>query len=1502
MTNDTKSRPIDEFLSSLRRLDVAIEVRGDRLVVDAPEGTVTAAVREQIAARKGEILEFLRQAGATASESITATSDDGPPPLSFAQQRMWFLDQLESRSAVFNSPVQIRFRGPLNVEALDKSIAEILRRHQVLRTNFPIRAGKPVAIVRPGGPSGLELIDCSSWDKAEKERFLHDRIQAEATAPFDLAADALVRVVLLRLDRADHVLLLTTHHIVSDGWSIGILLHEMSDLYRALDQGTPQLLPEPEIQYADFSRWQHKTIAGEKLERDLAYWRSVLQGAPDLFTLPADRPRPAFYRYEGAKVPLAVGRQLTAQLRALGEGENATLFMTLLAAYAALLSRINGLKDIVVGYPSAGRRRQEIESVVGCFVNTLVLRSDLSENPTFRRLVAQVRASSAEAYEHQDLPFEKLVDELQPERSLAHNPLFQVAFLFQNVPIAPPDFPGMEILPRDDRQFTPGATFDLTLVMEETKEGGLRGDLEYNRTLYDPETIERIVAMYTTFLAAAVRDPSRPVLDLEILEPSTRDCLLIARNDTRVDYPRSVTVTRLFERQVEQTPDDVAIVYEGSTATYRELNGRANRMGRLLQSHGVGRGAIVGVMLERSIDLLVGLLGIMKAGAAYLPIDASYPDGRIGQILAGSRLDLLLTRADALGRRPGLAAYQGRMLDVSDGAALAGATDNLDCAIETSDPAYVIYTSGSTGEPKGVIVEHGGLTNYVWWAKKYVAGKRMDFPLYTSVSFDLTVTSLFTPLISGGRIIVYGEQDENRVPTILQVFQDKTADIVKLTPAHLALIKDLDLKDSRVRKLIVGGEDLKTDLARRIHEAFGGNIEIYNEYGPTEATVGCMIHRYDPAMDTAASVPIGVPADNARIYLLDDNHIPVPPGAVGEMYISGDGVARGYLHRQDLTQERFSPDPFVPGARMYRTGDLARWRNEGVMEYCGRVDRQVKIRGVRVELGEIEAQLSAHDSVRECVVDVVQMSTTHDDSRDLDHCVQCGLASNYPGTTFDERGHCNQCRAYEQYRHKVAPYFTAMGELESILRGARESSTGKYDCIVLFSGGKDSTYALARLVDMDLRILAYTLDNGYISEQAKDNISRVVEALGVDHVFGTTPHMNAIFADSLTRHSNVCNGCFKTLYTLSMNLARSEGIPCIVTGLSRGQQFETRLSNFYRSDDFRAETVDRFIKEARKVYHRLDDEVSRRLDVTAFKDDQTFETVRILDFYRYCDVDLDEVYAYLDSKLPWVRPSDTGRSTNCRINDVGIYIHQKERRYHNYAMPYAWDVRMGHKKRDAALEELDDRIDVDEVRRMLAEIGYDENGKDQKRSEPVLAAYYVADTAVESEDLRAHLAARLSEAMVPTFYVPIDELPLTRNGKVDRSALAALRLARESVDLEYVAPRTTVEQRLVSIWSQLLGLDRIGIHDNFFRLGGHSLLAAQAIGRIAEDLHVELPVGILFDKATVEELALAVERQAGLGVNEEDDDLEDILSEVETMTEEEARDQLHRRQLRDLRR
>jgi amino acid adenylation domain-containing protein/non-ribosomal peptide synthase protein (TIGR01720 family) len=778
---------------------------------------------------------------------------------------------------------------------------------------------------------------------------------------------------------------------------------------------------------------------------------------------------------------------------------------------------------------------------------------------------------------------------------------------------------------------------------------------------------------------------------------------------------------------------------------------------------------------------------------------------------------------------------------------------------DAGNAAYVLYTSGSTGRPKGVVVGHGALANYAAWAAAhYGAGRPLDAALFTPLTFDLTVTSLYVPLLTGGRVRIYPEA-ERAGATVLRVVEDDAVDLVKLTPSHLGLLRGRG-PTRRIRRVILGGEDLKTSQARLALDVFGPDAAVWNEFGPTEATVGCAVHRFDPQADRDASVPIGRPAAGARIALRTDAGALVPAGVPGEICVGGPGLARGYLGRDGETAARFVDDARL--GRLYRTGDRGRWRPDGTLEYLGRADGQVKVGGVRVELAEVEAALAAHPSVREAVAAAVAERPAR--AEPAARCATCGLPSTYPGATFDAGGVCHLCRSFATYEARARAYFRTMDDLRATIVEGRRRGTGAYDCLMLFSGGKDSTYALARLAEMGLDVLAFTLDNGYISEEAKANVRRVTEALGVDHVFGTTPAMNAIFVDSLQRHSNVCQGCFKTIYTLGMQEARARGIPTIVTGLSRGQFFETRLTEeLFTRDDLDVDRIDETILEARKAYHRVDDAVRRRLDVEALQHDATFEEVQFVDFYRYCDAPLDEMLAYLDRHLPWVRPSDTGRSTNCLINEAGIWVHKRERGFHNYAFPYSWDVRMGHKTRAEALAELDDEIDEADVRRMLQEIGYDGPALDDAPPARRLVGYYLSDAPVPAAELRAVAAERLPASMVPSAFVRLDAVPTTPNGKVDRGALPAPEAERPDLDAAFVPPRTEAERTLAAIWRDVLGVTEVGAADNFFDLGGDSILAIQIAAR-ASEAGLRVAPGALFQHQTVAELAAAAGSAAGL--------------------------------------
>jgi len=938
------------------------------------------------------------------------------------------------------------------------------------------------------------------------------------------------------------------------------------------------------------------------------------------------------------------------------------------------------------------------------------------------------------------------------------------------------------------------------------------------------------------------------------------------------DYPADKTIVELFEAQVARTPDEDAIRFADRSLTYRELNDRANQVARHLGACGVGPDQLVALYMEHSIEVVCAILGVLKTGAAYVPVDPASPKERLAFMLR----DIAAARAGAVP----VVVTQSHLADGVPENAAQVVTLDADFATIGSHPvadpgrriapdslAYVIYTSGSTGTPKGVMIEHRSLVNYIWWAREqYSRDERLDWPLFSSLAFDLTVTSIFTPLISGGRIVVIREDPGMPGMAIFKVIDDGTVDIVKLTPAHLAMIKDMNLAATKIRKLIVGGEDFKTALAHDITRNFGRRVDIYNEYGPTEATVGCMIHRYDVDTDLALSVPIGIPAANTGVYILDEQLRPVPTGVIGEMYIAGDGLARGYLNRPELTEQRFliakDPRQTEPAAtlRLYQTGDIARWSVDGRMEFLGRADHQVKVAGARIELGEVEARLLQHDAVRACVVDVVNPLAMRTSKR-LTHCTRCGLASNVPGTSYDAAGVCNVCRGLDTYVEKAQAYFKTPEALRALVAEMRAKRTGAYDCLVLLSGGKDSTYMLYQLCDLGLKPLVFTLDNGFISEEAKANIRRVVDSLGVDLVMGGTPHMNEIFVDSLKRFANVCNGCFKTIYTLATNLAHEKGVRYIVTGLSRGQFFETRLTEeVFQREDFDVAKLDDLVLEARKAYHRREDAVSCHLEVDVFRDDGVFRDIQFVDFYRYWSVPLAELHAYLRQRTPWLRPSDTGRSTNCLINDVGIYVHKKQRGYHNYSLPYSWDVRLGQKTRSEAMAELDDEIDEPRVQQIMKQIGYEEPGDPAETSINRLAAYYVSDKALTPAELRAHLATWLPDYMLPTYFVRLDKLPLTTNGKVDRHALPALAYENMQPARDVVGPRTETEKALAAIWRDLLVVEHIGINDDFFDLGGQSLVAIKAVSRIRDTFEVELPLRNLFERPTIAGLAEVIDQ------------------------------------------
>ena len=893
---------------------------------------------------------------------IKRLSGETQLPLSYAQQRLWFIDEMGIQKAAYNQPGVLCLRGTLNVTALEQTVAEIIRRHETLRTVFRLNDGQPAQVVAPHVQFKLPVVDLSRLDSDERYRQAERLATQEAQHPFDLSVGPLLRVCLLRCGEQEHQLLFVMHHIISDAWSTGVLIRETGELYKAYVAGQPSGLPELPVQYADYAQWQREWMSGEVLEKALGYWKQQLAGAPALLELPTDRPRALVQSARGATVDFVIDREVMTALKRLGRQEGATLFMLLLAAFNILFHRYTRQTDIVVGTPIANRTRSETNDLIGFLVNTLVLRTDMSGDPTFRGLLRRVREIAFGAYAHQHLPFERLVEELQPERNLSHTPLFQVILVLHNAPTGTLELPDLELKLLEVESGT--AKFDLTVNMHEV-DGGLSVSFTYSTDLFDASTMQRLGQHFQALLASIAVDAGKRISKLNFLTEAEQRRLLVEANATERSYPADKTIHELFEEQVRRSPEATALVTEETEVTYAELLTRADLLASHLHQRGIGPGSYVGIFLEHSIETMVALLGVLRSGAAYVPMDPEHPRGRLAYIIEDARVAAILTQQSLAGRLPAIDGVDVFSLDQDWQENVAGAPTRIR-AVTSAEPAYLIYTSGSTGQPKGVRVSHRALVNYLSWCKDvYVKGDEALFALYSSLAFDLTVTSLFTPLITGNSIVIYGSSDQFPVQ---RVVQDKRVDVLKLTPSHLGLIKDLDNRNSRVKRLIVGGESLTTELASQVTASFGGNVEIVNEYGPTEATVGCMIYNFDAERDQRQLVPIGRPAANVQIYILDEHLNPTPESVVGELYISGDGLADGYINRPDLTAEKFLPHPFVAGARMYRSGDRARWLPNGEIEYLGRGDEQIKYHGYRIELNEIRSALNRHPQVRDSVV------------------------------------------------------------------------------------------------------------------------------------------------------------------------------------------------------------------------------------------------------------------------------------------------------------------------------------------------------------------------------------------------------------------------------------------------------------------------------------------------------------------------------------------------------
>ncbi|MFC6632382.1 non-ribosomal peptide synthetase [Microbulbifer taiwanensis] len=999
--------PMVTFIKKMNTLGIKLWLEDGQLKFKAPKGTWTDEIRDELIANKEKLIAFLQQASGERQPPsirpvkrgsfVDRVADDESSdqfPLSFAQERLWFIDQLDPDSATYNIPIAVsirsevdgdRARQTLDISQIEQAFNVIITRHENLRTIFPSSNGKAQQLVLENVSFMLECVDLRHVESEEARDQEFQRLcQIEARTPFDLSKGPLLRVKLCKLTSYEHVLILNIHHIISDGWSMGVMVKEFVSIIEAFRQGKQPQLPPLPIQYLDYSIWQRKWLsadhnasdlsyvqAGEEniLQQQLTYWREKLDGVPESLNLATDFPRPAVQSSSGAKYLFSFDGQLTKQLKSIAEQEGCTLFMVLLTAFKILLYRYSNQEDICIGTPVANRHYEGTESLIGLFINTLVLRNKVDGSATFSSLLSSVKKTCLEAFEHQDVPFEKIVDLVQPHRNAAISPLFQVMFILQNTPRDALG-KGVSAYPLD----MPISKFDITLQFNETPEG-LDGSIEFRTTLFKQQTIERLVENFRAISQIISTRPGANISEIEFIREEEKQKLLKDYNYTRADYPREKCIHELFMEQVAVHPDRTAVVYEDESLSYQQLYEKSHALAIYLQSLGVQPDSLVGLCLERSPSMMVGILGILQAGGAYVPLDPEYPDDRLTYMLEDSHVTTVLTQEkfkwkliSLVSQDTQLIALDAQWVEITDCSAnLEDQQVKLQQAVKPDHLAYVIYTSGSTGKPKGVMVGHQALTNRIYWMQQQYPLSIKDTVLQkTPFTFDVSVWEFLWPMMSGTSVVFAkpgGHKDAQYLENLIN--QENITTLHFVPSMFHVYLSHAETNCSSVRRIFCSGESLDSQAVYDCRKKFPQAL-LYNLYGPTEAAID--VTAYNCALLESSVVPIGTPISNIQIYILDHYNNPTSLGVPGELHIAGDGLARGYLNRPELTAEKFIPNPFNPGSRMYKSGDLARWLDDGNIEYLGRIDAQVKIRGFRIELGEIEAQLNRFPAIKDSVV------------------------------------------------------------------------------------------------------------------------------------------------------------------------------------------------------------------------------------------------------------------------------------------------------------------------------------------------------------------------------------------------------------------------------------------------------------------------------------------------------------------------------------------------------
>ena len=1460
-----------------------------------------------------------RGAERVVDQTIRRREKDVDAPLSLAQQRLWFLHQLDPANDPYFLPFYYQLTGPLDAAALERSLNEIIRRHEVLRTVFTQSNGKVVQKVLPSLHLALPKFDLSHLPKTQADAEAQYLIDAEAARPFNLEHGPLLRAMLVKKSDEEHALSLIFHHVVTDGWSMDLFTSELIGLYEAFSANEPSPLPDLPVQYADFAAWQREWIAGGVLDDQLAYWKKQLSGDLPMLEVPTDHPRPQRMTYRGADGDFELTQDLVEQLNELAHREGATLFMTLMAALLTLLHRYTGQEDIILGTANAGRNRAEIEKLIGFFVNTLVLRTDLSGDPSFRELLGRVREVALGAYEHQDVPFEKLVEELQPERDLSRHPFFQVMVNFQNAPAETPPSRELQITPIGVGNQT---RFDLELHLW-AEPNGLIGNFIYSTDVFEQPTIARMLLHFKTLLAGIAANPEARLSELPLLTNEEQK-QLHKWNQTRSEYERDQCVQQLVEMAVARQSDAVAVSYGVEQISYRELNKRANRLAHYLRRRGVGPDVRVGVLVDRSVELIIALLGILKAGGTYVPLDGSYPAQRLRFMLEDAGVALLLTKHGQPGVLESAVVYLDQWAQFE-----SESEENPVIVNEAGDLAYVMYTSGSTGQPKGVGITHRAInrlvrnTNYV----QLDASDRIA--QVSNVAFDAATFEIWGALMHGAQLIGIDKETMLSPAAFKHALVTQHISAMFLTSALFNQIAH-SLPDAfaPLRYLLVGGEAVDPQSMRRVLE-FGKPRHLLNAYGPTESTTFAVTYEVKNVEANARTIPIGRPLSNTETRVLDRHMQLVPVGVTGELYIGGDGLARDYLRRPELTAERFVPHPYSaePGARLYRTGDLVRRLSDGNIDFLKRMDQQVKIRGFRIEPGEIEAALQEHPAVRESVV-MVREETPGDKelvayvvrNREYNEATDHGpewqmifndlVYTQLPPQPDEASEFMGWNSSYTDLPIPIEEMRVWLADTLEPIRAARPERVLEIGCgtgLLLSRLAPECTrYCGTDISQVALEYVGRRKDVAELSgvsllHQAADDFmgieSKSFDAVILNSTIQYFPDVEYLLRVMEGAVAAVSDGGFifagdvRSLPLLeafhtSVQVAKAE--PALsIAELHRRVEQQIAQENelvvhpafFFKLKQHLPRIGRIEIRPKRGSYHNeltqfryqvlihISEDAPASPPPRSWTDWQqegfTIDRLRELLVTQQPDVlaiaNVPNARLSFERELLRMLVSEKDELTVAELKSAALEtgIDPEDLHALSSELPYEVSISWARHQDDGSFDVLFQRINENDARLVMNQsVSFPEPDVSGQRPHDYTNNPLSETSVVQLvRQLRDWLRTRLPAYMMPSNFVVLDELPLNANGKVDRRALPAPHAAQYISEETFVAPRTPEEKTIAEIWAEMLDGGPISVEANFFDLGGHSLLATRVVSRIREKCDVELPLRLLFDSPTVAALA-----------------------------------------------